>query len=142
LLVGRTALSILCLIQAIATGSIDFNRTHATNPQWPGHARFHLVWQGATIMFLSALELFLVWWSGPYADGRFYLAALLASFSPIAFLAALASRKLFGGTLSDPSGIPPARLRLFGRVRALDMNLAAVILALASLIAIAVIYRT
>jgi hypothetical protein len=142
LLLARSSLSSLCAIQAIATVAIDFNRTHATNPLWTGHARFHVVWQSSTVVFLSALELVLVWWPGPYADHRFYLAALLAAASPMGFLAAFASRRLFGGTLSDPNGIPLARLHLFGRVRFIDMNLVAVIGALVSLTAMIAIYRS
>lgn len=142
ILLARTSLSCLCVIQAIATIAIDFNRTHASNPLWPGHARFHLVWQGITIVFLAGLEFALVWWPGPYADGRFYLAALLAALSPLGFVTAVASRKLFGGTLSDPNGIPVARLRLLGHVRSIDMNLVAVFAALVSLSAIVVIFRS
>jgi hypothetical protein len=113
LLLARVALSCLCGIQAIATVAIDFNRTHATNPLWTGHARFHLVWQSATIVFLS----------------------------PLGFLTAYVSRRRYAGTLSDPNGIPSARVRLFGDVRAIDMNLAAVIVAILALIAILAIYR-
>jgi len=142
LLAARVALSGLCLVQAIATVAIDFNRTHATNPHWPGHARFHIVWQGSTIVILSALELFLMWWKGPCADERFYLAALFAAASPLGFVTACASRKLFGGTLSDPNGIPPARLKIFGSFRTIDINVVAVLLALASLFAMVAVYRT
>jgi hypothetical protein len=141
LFLAHISLSCVCVVQALATVAIDFNRTHATNPLWTGHARFHVVWQSSVVLFLSGLELFLVWWPGPYADSSFYLAALLGALSPMGFLTAFAIRKLFGGTLSDPNGIPPARLNLFGSVRSIDMNLAAVIAALVSLAAIIAIYR-
>jgi hypothetical protein len=124
LLLARVALSCLCGIQAIATVAIDFNRTHATNPLWTGHARFHLVWQSATIVFLSALELLLIWFSGLNDTPAFYLALVLAALSPLGFLTAYVSRRRYAGTLSDPNGIPSARVRLFGDVRAIDMNLA------------------
>ena len=139
-LIAQAALSFLCLLQAIATVAIDLNRTHATNPLWTGHARFHLVWQGCTVVFLSALELFLLWHRGPYEAQRFDLCALLAALSPLGFLSALASRQLFGGTLSDPNGIRPAHVRVFGSVLAIDMNLAAVAAALLGLLAMIWIY--
>jgi hypothetical protein len=43
---------------------------------------------------------------------------------------------MYLGTLSDPNGIPPARVRAFGKTRDLDMNLVAV---LAALVVVAVI---
>jgi hypothetical protein len=92
-------------------------------------------------VFLSVVALFLIWVPGPYFAGRFYLAALLAALSPLGFLTAFLSRRLFAGTLSDPNGIPPAHFTLFGTVRTIDMNLTAVIAALLSLIAIIEIYR-
>lgn len=141
LLLARALLSMLCLAQAVATCVIDFNRTHATNPAWPGHARFHLVWQSLTVALLSLLELALIWCRWPMPDVAFYLAVILTGLSPLAFLLALTTRSIFRGTLSDPNGIPPARLRLPGRTLAIDMNLVAVVAALISLAIIIHIYR-
>jgi hypothetical protein len=121
---AEVALTFLCVVQAIATVAIDLNRTHATNPLWPGHARFHLVWQSSTVVLLSVVGLFLIWHRGPCEAQRFYLAALLAALSPLGFLTAFISRRLFAGTLSDPNGIRPARLWLLGSLRTIDVNLA------------------
>jgi hypothetical protein len=139
---ARFALSVLCAVQGISTVVIDFNRTHATNPSWPGHARFHVVWQSIAVFLLSAVELLLLWIPTPFATQCFYLASLLAAISPLGFLAAFASRKVYGGTLSDPNGIPPVHLKLFGTVRAIDLNLAAVLAALVSLLAFIAIFRS
>lgn len=130
LLLAQVLLSVLCAVQAVATLAIDFNRTHATNPIWPGHARFHVVWQSINTALLSAVALVLIWRSGPYQRVSFYLASLLAALSPIGFLAAFVGRRLYAGTLSDPNGIPPLRLSLAGRTVSIDMNLAAVVAAL------------
>jgi len=74
--IARGLLAILCGAQGAATLGIDLNRTHATNPRWPGHARFHLVWQAASYAFLSLLEVALVLAAGPWPEQRFYLAAI------------------------------------------------------------------
>jgi hypothetical protein len=100
------------------------------------------VWQSITVVFLSVLELVLIWAQVPCRDQLFCLAALLAALSPLAFLTAFLARRLFSGTLSDPNGIPPAHLRLFGTVRSADLNLAAVVAALIALLAILWIFRS
>ncbi len=139
-LLARIALSFLCAVQAIATVAIDFNRTHATNPLWPGHARFHIVWQGSTVVFLSTLELVLIWHAGPLPGARFALAALLAALSPLGFLTACTTRRMFGGSLSDPNGVPQFRFNVVGQAYVIDLNLVAVLVALLSLSAIALVY--
>jgi hypothetical protein len=130
----------LCGIQGLATLAIDLHRTHATNPHWPGHARFHVVWQSMNVALLSALEIGLIWWPGSHATQRFYLAVILASVSCFGFLLALLGRHLYGGTLSDANGIPPARIAIAGRTLSIDLNLGAIVAALGTLAAILRIY--
>lgn len=139
-LVAEIALSCLCLIQGLATLAIDFNQTHATNPLWPGHARFHVVWQSCGVALLSLLELVLIWLHSTYRKEAFYLASVLAAMSPLAFLIAWLGRKIYEGTLSDPNGIPPVRLMLFGTRFSIDLNLTAVVAALISLPVILAMY--
>ena len=137
---ARALLGFLCLVQGLATVAIDLNRTHATNPDWPGHARFHLVWQNGTTFLLAGLAAALVWWPGPLVTCRFYLAAALTSIPLLAFLAAFLGRACYRGTLSDRNGIPAARLVLRGKVVSLDMNFVAVVAALPVLAVILAIY--
>ncbi len=85
--------------------------------------------------------LVLIWYRSPYEAQRFYLAALLAALSPLGFLTAFISRRLFAGTLSDPNGIRPVRLWLLGSLRTIDVNLAAVTGALLSLLALIAIFN-
>ena len=86
--IARDLLAALCLLQGLATLAIDLNRTHATNPHWPGHARFHLVWQTAAFAWLAVLEVPLVLVGGPLQEQRFYLAAILASIPMFGFFSA------------------------------------------------------
>lgn len=140
-LLARVGLSLLCGIQGIATVAIDFNRTHATNPEWTRHARFHVVWQTVTTALASVVELGLLWSGWVSAELGFYLALVMASLSPIAFMVAFASREWFGGALSDPNGIPPVPVRLGSRVVKVDGNLAAVVAALVTMGVIVGIWR-
>jgi hypothetical protein len=134
-------LSVLCGIQGIATVAIDFNRTHATNPAWTRHARFHVVWQTVTTALASVVELGLLWSGWVSTELGFTLALLLASLSPIAFLLSFAAERWFGGALSDPNGIPPLPVRLGSRVVKVDMNLVAVVAALVTIGALVLIWR-
>ena len=124
-LVARILLALFCAIQGLATILLDLNRTHAAHPKWLGHARFHVVWQTVTVAVLAVLETCLLCMPGPFASERFYLVAVLACAPMIGFFGALMSRRIYGGTLSDPGGIPPLRLELGGREMRVDMNLVA-----------------
>ena len=134
------------IVSAISAGQgtlplvIDVNRTHASNPLWPGHARFHVVWQAFNVLPTSAIAVTLLWWPGAALLERFYLAVLLTATSLAGFLVAVLSRRLYCGSLHDPNGIQPARLRLGSREVIFDMNLALVILAAVLLIGAAVLF--
>lgn len=140
MITARGLLTILILVQGAATVLIDFNRTHATNPSWVGHARFHLVWQTCSVAILSLVETWLVW-SNTSDSSRFYLAAALAAVSLLGFLFAQAARRVYGGTLHDSNGILPLRLRLGGRIIEVDGNAAAVYCAIPVLIFIVALFH-
>lgn len=132
------------IVSAIASGQgilplfIDLNRTHATNPLWPGHARFHLVQQVFTLLPGAAIEVALLWWPGPTMRCRFYLAALLTATSLAGFLVAAVTRSWYGGRLHDSNGIQPARVHLGARELVFDMN-APIVVAASLLLAGAVV---
>jgi hypothetical protein len=116
------------MITAVAAGQgitplfIDLNRTHATNPLWTGHARFHVVDQTVMMALLAIVEVALLWWIEPGSRIAFYLAALLTA-TPIAgFLIATFTRVLYGGTLRDPNGMPAWHPTVGGRTREIDVN--------------------
>ena len=92
--IARLLLSVLCGAQGVATLAIDLNRTHAANPEWLRHARFHLVWQAVSYALLSVLEVALIVAPGPLERERFYLAAILACIPMVSCLAAFFTRKI------------------------------------------------
>lgn len=108
--VSRLMLSVLAGGQGVAPLAIDLNRTHASHPLWPGHARFHVVWQSFASFFLAVPEVALLWWPGACLTFRFGVSAVLIASSLLGFLAAAAGRRLYGGSFHDPAGIRPLQI--------------------------------
>ena len=133
--------TIVALAQSGVMLAVELNRTHARHPQWPGHARFHLVWQNFTSASFSLMTVALLWCRGVSATHRLYLAAALTAVPFFAFLFAFAARGLYQGTLSDPEGVPPLRISFRGRVSQLDGNLTAVLLGLVVLLVAVVLFH-
>ena len=121
------------MVTAVAAGQgitalfIDLNRTHATNPLWPGHARFHVVWQTFGAFFMGIMGVALIWWPSTVSEQFFYLSALLTGLPMLAFLVALLTGKMYGGTLHDPNGIQPVRIRIGAGTYEFDMNFVLVV---------------
>ena len=116
---------ILITLVAVATGigpmRADFNRTHATNPLWPPHARFHVVWQVLAQTGVSAFILYFLWIAR--FDGHVLLAGLMNFNWGLTFYLTLFNMKRFGGALSDTNGIKPFRFKIGGKVHLVDTNL-------------------
>lgn len=123
-LATRLLLTLATAGYGVVTVLADINKTHATNPDWTPHARFHVVWQVASYGGFALLALALIWAPGPYAVARLALAALFAAIVYGAFFVALATMRLYGGGTYDKSGYPPFTLRL-GRPRLMDANVLA-----------------
>jgi hypothetical protein len=107
LLLARVLLTLTTAGWAFATVIADFNATHATNPKWTGHARFHVVWQISSYAGLGLLALALIWWPGPLAAERLYLAAAMCALVYAGFFAALVAMPVYGGTAYDDNGYQP-----------------------------------
>ena len=138
---ARGLLASFCALQGLGTVVMDCNRTHATHPRWTGHARFHVVWQIATVVSLAVLECVLLWYPGPLVSERFYLAAVLASLPMLGFFLALAARGRYGGTLTEPGGVPALRVRWRGRPMQVDMNLVVEVAAVITVSIVVALYR-
>lgn len=134
------------MVTAVAAGQgitplfVDLNRTHATNPLWTGHARFHVVDQTVVMALLATVEVALLWWIAPTSPFLFYLATLLTAAPISGFLIATFTRSFYGGKLRDPNGVPALHLRIGGRTREIDINLVLVSVGAAVLICAILIY--
>ena len=107
ILVARLLFTLMTAGWAIATVFADFNKTHATNPKWTPHARFHVVWQISSYVGFGLLACALIWWPGPLALERLYLVALMGAIVYAAFFAALIAMPIYGGAAYDKNGYQP-----------------------------------
>ena len=104
---ARIFLTLATLGYGLATIKADFNKTHATNPLWTPHARFHVVWQILSYSGVALNALALIWLKGPLPKERLYIAAALSVAVYGAFFVAVFARPLFGGPLYDENGYVP-----------------------------------
>jgi hypothetical protein len=101
LLFGKMLMSLATVMYGFIPPIVDFNSTHATNPTWPGHARFHVVWQVLIMFFIAILSLYLIWFKVDSLVIAFFLGIIiLGSFFLNTFF-----RKRYKGTLADKNGI-------------------------------------
>lgn len=107
LLLARVLLSLTTAGWAFTTILADFNKTHAANPRWTPHARFHVVWQICSYAGFGLLALALIWWPGPLARERLYLVALMCGIVYAAFFAAYFAMPVYGGATYDNNGYRP-----------------------------------
>jgi hypothetical protein len=107
MLLARVLLTLNTIGYGVLTIFADFNKTHATNPKWTPHARFHVVWQISSYVGIGLLALALLWWPGPYALERLYLAAIMSAIVYAAFFAAVIAMPLYRGGAYDSNGYQP-----------------------------------
>jgi hypothetical protein len=116
----RMLLTLVTLGYSLIPVLADFNKTHATNPLWTGHARYHVVWQVLSYVLVAAISLFLIW--GPVdSNGSLglKLAAALAFAIYGGFFGALFLMRLYDGKTYDDNGIQPIK----AGVLSLDVNI-------------------
>lgn len=140
LLLAQILLTIATLGYGAIPALVDLGPTHATNPSWTGHARYHVVWQVVSLVLVALLGLFLTWTAtGPGI--RLWVPAALCVAAYGGFWAALLTRSKYRGILQDEvNGVPEVGFRVLGRKASIDANVSQFApLSLIALIAIAVI---
>jgi Family of unknown function (DUF6640) len=112
ILLARILLTLTIFGYAVGTVLADFNKTHATNPKWTPHARFHVVWQICSYVGLGMLALALIWAPGPYPAERLFLVATMSAIVYAAFFVAVVAMPLYGGGAYDRNGYKPFKAPL------------------------------
>jgi len=139
-LIARALLTLNVLGYSLGPAIADFNKTHATNPLWTPHARFHVVWQVSSYCGVGLIALWLIWSAGP--AGKLWLAVALAVAMYAGFFATVFAMPRFGGALSDVNGLPPLTTVTFGgKPVGLDTNLTVFSVQAAILIAAVLLIR-
>jgi hypothetical protein len=133
-LTGKILISLATVIYGFIPLFVDLGKTHATNPLWTSHARFHVVWQVIIMFFLAITGLYFLWFSDATQSYSINLPFLFGLIVLGGFLLNVLVRHLYKGTLSDPNGVPP----IFGKV---DANLFGFTLGLVLLVLGYIIYH-
>ncbi len=105
----RVLLTLVTLGFSLIPVLADFNKTHATNPLWTGHARYHVVWQVLSYVFIASISLYLIWGPPIGSTGSLglKLAAAIAFAVYAGFFGALFSMRIYEGRTYDDNGIQP-----------------------------------
>ncbi len=107
-LLARVLLTFVALGYGFAPLTMDFDKTRLANPEGAQHTDFYIVWQVASYLGIGLIALVLIWWPGPNAVARLYLAALLAGALHVGFFVALYAMLLHGGAIHKDIGPQPS----------------------------------
>ena len=124
-LLARILLTLVTLGYGFVTVLADFNKTHATNPKWTPHARFHVVWQICSYVGFGMLALVLLWWPGPELIARLTLVAVMGAVVYTAFFVAVFAMPIYGGAAYDDNGYLPFAAPVSAIAKLWDVNITA-----------------
>jgi hypothetical protein len=113
LLTAKILLTIATLGYSAIPAKFDSDETHLLNPSWDPHARFHVMWQVSSYVFLAMLGLYLIWTAG-LDKWPVWLGALFAAFAYGGFWTAVLTMKSYAGSIVSKTN-PVPTFNIFGR---------------------------
>ncbi|MCB0375379.1 MAG: hypothetical protein KDD04_05620 [Sinomicrobium sp.] len=90
---------------AIVPPLVDISSTHVFHPDWPGHARFHMMWLLVTTALLSFFALYCLLRGYPDKIIGARIASIISIGVYSGFFVSFFTMNLFGGTLQDQNGV-------------------------------------
>jgi hypothetical protein len=80
----------------------DVNATHALNPDWPGHARLHLIWLLGFMGLSGLVNLYLIWLRRPFDVRSLWLSLAWQACNLGGFWLAVVLAPAYGGAVTMP----------------------------------------
>jgi hypothetical protein len=114
--IGYLLMTVAILQFTVIPMLADFNRSHAANPSWPAHARFHVVTQVLTTSGLGVLALFFLWSERVEPALGVCVATMLGLTALGGFFASVATTRFYGGMVTNTVGTMKAPAHVDGNV--------------------------
>jgi hypothetical protein len=92
-------MSLLWIMVAWGPINADFNNTHLFNPDWPPHARLHMMTVFTTAVAVAVFGLYLVWGQTFSRLERLRLSAVLGCIYVLGLIVASLTMPSYGGSL-------------------------------------------
>lgn len=102
---SKILLGLVALAYVVIPPIVDFNSTHALHADWPGHARFHMVWLVLANSALGSFAIYQIWFRANH--GGLVTGGVISAIILGAFFVSAATMPLYDGALADDHGVAP-----------------------------------